>query len=260
MHPSGEGSLMRSMHRLCCFAVAMMAWAQPAIALDDVRTLTVNGRAERLVVPDQSTLTVYLHAVDRDAKAAKAGHDRKLKTLLTITRDAGIAEKKIRTHRSAIQPYYTHKHNATTQRNESVFAGYRAFSNIAITLNDNAKLAPLMEAVAAAGFEDARAERWGSLMQTQYSLSDPRKLQDEMLSEAVANARAKAERLAKATNVSIRGVVAIVENGVPEWRPSPAGMHHNVAMARGAQDSAAVAPPAGEQQLEASVRVTYEIK
>lgn len=238
--------------------VATLLLATPALAQEVKipRTITVNGLAERKVVPDEAHMTVNLSATEKKLAAAKSAHDAKLKKLLSLTKDAGIPEKHVRTQHSNVQPIYSYK-NDTNGRNTRYFDGYRVQTNLDITVADTEKLGDLMEAVMGAGFEKNTNEEWGQLVNVYYTLSKPEKIRDEMLTEAIANAKVKAERMASAAGSSIGRVYAITEGGAPQFHPPMPMMA--MKMAGGVAD-AAMAPPAGEQEVNASVTVSYELK
>ena len=247
-----------------CVLIAGLFMAVPAFAeptsLQELRTISVNGQVERLVVPDQAILTVNLNAMKKELSDAKAAHDRKLTQLMAIIRDARISEKKMRANNSNVQPQYESRRIDKQNRHESFLVGYRVHSNITITLDDTSKLAGLMDTVANAGFEKNDGKRWGNLMNVRYQIGNPRAVRDDMLTEALANAKAKAENLAAASGVELKGVVAIIEGGSTVRPPMPMLRGHAMMETAAFAAAGPVAPPAGEQQLTATVNVTYEIQ
>lgn len=224
-----------------------------------IRSITVSGQAERKVVPDEAHINVNLNAQNKDMAAARTAHQTKLDKLMKIVKDAGIDERKVRTQSSNIQPVYTYRNN--NGQSERVFEGYRAQTNLDITVGDTKKLGPLMDKIASAGFEQGANTEWGDLLSVYYTLSNPDKIRDEMLVEAIGNAKEKAERMASAAGASISEVYQIQEQGTPQFHPMPAPMMMRAEMAvAGAASKMDAAPPAGEQQVQSNVTVTYELK
>ena len=142
--------------------------------------------------------------------------------------------------------------------NQRIFDGYRAQSTLDVTVGDTAKIGALMDKIAEAGFEKGANTEWGNLMNLYYTLSEPEKVRDEILAEAITNARTKAEHMAKASGASLGKVYQINEGGTPMFQPQPMPM---MAMAKGAMaesaGDAAYAPPAGEQSVNANVTVSF---
>ena len=229
-----------------------------------VRSITVTGFAKRHVVPDEAHLTVNLNSMDAKLAAAKTAHDAKLKKLMSIVDDAGIDEKKVRTQSSSVQPVYRYDHDPKTNRSKRTLEGYRAQTTVDITVGDTSKLGKLMDTVTAAGFEQGANAEWGDLTSSYYSLSNPERIRDEMLAEAIANAKDKANKMAAAAGANVSRVYQINESGAPSFDfPRPMMMRAAapmMAMAKDAGGSAEMAPPAGEQEVNASVTVMFELK
>jgi len=239
-------------------ALAMALAVSPAFAqeMKPVRSITVTGQAQSKVVPDEAHIVINLNAQNKALAPARQAHDQKLMKLMGIIKKAGIDEKKIRTQSSTMQPVYNYTNG---QRD---FQGYRVQTQLDITLGDTAKLAGLIDDISAAEFEKDANLEWGNLINMYYNISNPEKLRAELLiaAAAVANAKAKAESLASASGAVLGAVYQITEGNTPQFRP----MVRNAVLAApsmgSANGAAAVAPPAGEQDIESTVTVTYEIK
>lgn len=230
--------------------------------LQALRSISVSGMAERKIVPNEAHLRVNLNSMDMKMAQAKAAHDAKLKKLLGITGDAKIDERKVRTESSTIQPIYDYVNDPKTGQGTRVFKGYRVQTQLDITVADTNKLGGLMEQITSAGFEEGANTEWGNLLDLNYQIADPDKQRDELLAEAITNARAKAARMAQAAEASLGRVYQINEGSAPSFRP-PVPMPM-VMMAKsadaGAMNEAAYAPPAGEQNVQATVNVVFELK
>lgn len=239
-------------------AVLLAATPAKAQEMRAIRSITVNGMEERKLVPDEAHITVNLNAQDKELAKARAAHQQKLAKLMAIVKKAGIDERKVATQSSNIQPVYSYR-NDGNGKNQRLFEGYRAQTNLDITVSDTAKLGALMDQIASAGFEQGANTEWGNLLHVYYTLSQPERLRDEMLVAAIANARAKAERMAQAAGASLGKVYAINESGTPEFRPMMAPMAARAGFAD-AKLQMEAAPPAGEQQVQSNVTVTYELE
>ena len=210
------------------------------------------------MVPDEAHITVNLNAMDKKMAAARAAHDEKLGKLMEIVKSEGIDQKKVRTESSNIQPVY-HYDNDAKGKSVRSFDGYRVQTNIDITVMDTKKLGELMEKISSAGFEEGANTEWGNLLSVNYTISDPTKLREEMLTEAMDNAKYKATKLANAAGANIARVYQISEGNTPRFTPYAVAAPMMMRMAAPA-GAAAMAPPAGEQELESTVTVTYELQ
>jgi uncharacterized protein YggE len=241
-------------------ALAALLIATTANAQEyNVRTISVTGMAERKIVPDEAHLNINLNSQEVQLANAKAAHDAKLAKLIAIVRGAGIEEKKIATQSSSTQPIYEYVNDAQGH-SQRLFKGYRVQTTLDVTVTDTTRLSDLMDQISGAGFEKGANTEWGNLMNMYYTVSNPEQIKEEMLIDAIANAKAKANRMAIAAGASLSRVHQITEGGTPVFQPRPMMM-----MAKGGAmdmraEAAAIAPPAGEQELQSSVTVVYEIQ
>ncbi len=236
-------------------AMLCVGMAGPALAADlataPVRSITASGVAERKVAPDEAHVHVTVEAMHPKLDAAKLEHDKKLRDVMGIAKNAGIAEAQLRTENSAVQPQYTYENS------RQVFKGYSVVTNLDITVKHIDAVGGLLEKLSNAGLENGDAQQWGNLINVTYTIADPDKLRDEMLAEAIKNARAKAENMAAAADAHLGSVIQINEGGSPQFNfPVPMMARAKLAMAA----AEPVAPPVGEQQVNANVTVIFELK
>lgn len=220
-----------------------------------VRSITVTGMAERKVIPDEAHISVTLGATQMKMADAKATHDAKLKKLYAIASKNGIPEKNLRTESSSVQPYYSYSDG------KQIFKGYRVSTSIDMKLSDATKLGAIVEQIMASGLEEQNQQEYGQLLSTSYTLSNPDKLRDELLAEAIRNARSKADNMAEAADASVARVYQISEGETPNYapRPMPIMMAMKADAAMGAARES-VSPPMGEQDVRSTVTVTFELK
>lgn len=218
-----------------------------------VRSISVTGMAERKVVPDEAHVIVTLGATQPKMADAKATHDAKLKKLYAIADKNGIDAKHLSTQSSSVQPYYTYDNG------KQIFRGYRVSTTVDMKLADTNKLGPVTEQIMASGLEEQNQQEYGQLLSTSYTISNPDKLREELLAEAIRNARTKAESMAAAAGAEVARVYQVNEGETPNYAPRPIPMM--MAMkAEGGMARDAVAPPAGEQDIRSTVTVIFELK
>lgn len=221
-----------------------------------VRSVTVNGQAERKVAPDEARVNVTIAATNAKMEAAKAEHDKKLRDVMDIAKKAGIEEKHLKTNHSSTQPQYT------WENNKQNFKGYQVQTSLEITVKDVAKVGALLEKLSSAKLEQGMGQEWGNLINVSYTIGEPDKVRDEMLAEAIKNARGKAENMASAAGASVGSVLQITESGAPQFMPIPMPMmaKGGGVMAMAADARMESAPPVGEQAVTANVTVVFELR
>ena len=127
--------------------------------------------------------------------------------------------------------------------------GYQVTQTLEVKVRDTNKAGELLSGVGSKG-----ASQVSSLS---FTTDNPDAIQAEARTKAIADAKSKADELAKELGVSIVRVVGFNENGnypIYYAKTMSAGM--------GAADSAAPAPelPVGQNKITSNVSVTYEIR
>jgi uncharacterized protein YggE len=149
----------------------------------------------------------------------------------------GVPDRAIQTSQFSISPQYTDG-NTQPQR----LTGYEVTNQVTVTLNNVDKLGTALDALAAAG-----ANRMEGI---QFSIRDSAALLTKARQAAVDDARTKAKTYAQAAGVTLGPILSISENGNEAPRPV-------MMMAR---MSKAVPIAAGEESLNASVTIVWEIR
>jgi uncharacterized protein YggE len=194
---------------------AMSASAQtpvspPAPARNQIVTSGM-GRVEAM--PNQAVVTLGVQIQRRTASEAMSEANRIAERMLSRLAALAIPRADIRTSGVQVFPVYT----SAREGGEAQVSGYRASHTITVTINDLTKVGPAIDAGVEAGANVVHGISFG-LRDT----SGPRR---EALAIAVKEAREKADAIAQAAGLRIRGIEQIVESGVGVTRfeaPPPA--------------------------------------
>jgi uncharacterized protein YggE len=145
----------------------------------------------------------------------------------------------VRTSTLSLQPRYDYRDGRAP-----TLTGYELANTAEITVRDLARLGAVIDGSLAAGAT--------SMDGLSFRVADPSVAEREARLAAMAAARAKADVLAEAAGLTIRGVLAIVE-GPPAGAPGPRFKAERMAMA------ADVPTPveAGSTDISVSVTVTF---
>lgn len=225
--------MMKSLRALA-FALAITAIAAPAARAAD-RLVTVTGEATVAVAPDTAVIRVGVSSAAKTAREASDANGKQMTAVLAAIKDAGIAARDIQTSRLSLQPQYDPNRSGTAR-----LLGFQATNQITVNIREIDKLAGIIDQAIAAGANEMSG--------LEFIVSEQSKLLDQARDDAIADARRKAERYAKAAGVKLGAVTSISEEGST---PPPRLMQ---AMRAGA---APVAP--GEQTLRAVVSVSFDI-
>jgi uncharacterized protein YggE len=206
------------------------------------RVLTVTGQGEVHGAPDQAMLSAGVVTTARTAADALKDNAKAMNAVFATLKRAGIADKDMQTSDFSIQPQYETDRNGNTSRD---ITGYRVANTVNVRVNDLAKVGPTLDALVASGAN--------SIGDIAFTIKDPKPLMEKARAEAVADAVARAQTLARAAGVTLGPIVSISESGYSAPRP----MYRMAAMA------AAPAPTpiaAGEESVTAGVNITWSIR
>ena len=194
--------------------------------------ITVVGTAAVTSVPDRAELSFGVESQGQTAKAALSANATEMRKVIAAVKAAGGTD--VKTQSVSLSPRYN-------EQNE--VQAFVATNTVSATIKTIARAGALIDSAVTAGANQVYGPSLSSGDQTeQYR---------QALQAAVANARASAQVLAAASNLSLGRVSAIVENG---GAPQPLAEAANKLMA----DSATPIEP-GTQQTSASVTVTFSV-
>lgn len=185
---------MKKLLILCLMAFALPTFASPLPAQPHVY---VEGSAEVEVVPDVMTFTLLIEKSDLDLAKAKAGVDARSTLLINTCKKLGIKPDALATTALSIFPEYDYKDQ------QRVFSGNRVSRQVDITLKDLTKYSQVMKALVDANITQT--------VNTKLSLADEKTLEDKVLVNAMSDAKARAERLAKSQGKALGEPFSISE-------------------------------------------------
>jgi uncharacterized protein YggE len=216
----------------------------PAVAMADSHmaapaTISVTGEGIVAAAPDLATVSLGVTMQGDTAAAAMAAGNSALQAVLERLKAAGIEDRDLQTSNLSLNPNWQSGDGTTAP----VIVGYIASNILSVRVRDLDKLGAVLDAVVTDGANTLNGISFG--------LADPDPVLDQARTEAVADARGRAELLVGAAGVKLGRILSIAESG--GMMPMPAPMFRMEA----ASDAVPVA--GGEVGMSASVTITYEI-
>ncbi|MFA6523795.1 MAG: SIMPL domain-containing protein [Candidatus Peribacteraceae bacterium] len=208
-------------------------------------TITVSGEGKTFSAPDIAELTFGVTTgPQRTAKQAMTMIKTSMDKVFKAVKDAGIAEKDISTEQFSLSPQYDWNEGQQTLR------GYEASETLRVKVRDLDKVSDVLTVAT-----DAGANQAGDV---NFTIDDPEKVRAEARQKAIDQAKAKAVKLAKELGMSLGDIKGFSEGG--GYSP-PVYMRNSMKMdaASGAAEAIAVPLPAGEQEVDVQVSITYEL-
>lgn len=225
---------------ILCAAVAV-ATPGAASAETPPPAVTVTGEATVSAAPDTATIDGGVATEAKTAKEAAEANNKAMGAVLLALKAAGVAEKDMQTSRLSLLPQSVPNR---VGGGPVQIAGYRASNHVVVTLHEVTKAAAVIDTLVGAG-----ANEIGGIA---FSVSQASKLLDDARGQAIADARRKAELLAKAAGISLGAPLSITEETAAG--PMPYQRRLSAPMVTAAPVAV------GEETLRVVVTVAYGIK
>ena len=190
--------------------------------------------------PDVADLHVGVVVQRTKVADARAAAATAMQGVVKALRAAGVAEHDIRTTILSLQPVYDYSTNGKAPR----ITGYELRNGVVATIRDLDRLADAVDGALVAGAT--------TLDGITFRVDDPSGAEAQARTQAMKEARGKADALASAAGVSIIGVASISEQSSPTPWPVP------YAGALRADEAATPILP-GTSDITVSVSVVYLI-
>jgi uncharacterized protein YggE len=204
--------------------------AQSAGADTSPGGITVLGTGSANLTPDRASFAFGSVSQAATANAALAASSQSVARVIAALRKAGIAQADIQTSEVSLSPRMNDKGDQ--------IVGYTASNTVTATIKKIGDAGDVVDAAVGAGANQVFGPN--------LLAADQDAAYRNALKGALADARAKAETLAAASNSALGKITAIVEGGGA--MPMPLGV--------GAKDSSVPIEP-GTQKIEATVSVTF---
>ncbi|QUD89688.1 SIMPL domain-containing protein [Phenylobacterium montanum] len=172
----------------------------------DATTLSLSAEGEAEARPDQATITLGVQVKAPSARQAMADNAQRMSQVIAALKSAGLEAKDIQTSNLSLNPAYDYGPNRPPK-----LTGYEADNEVRVTVNDLARLGPVVDAVVNAGADQVSGISFG--------LKDPRAAEDRARKSAVQALAAKAELYAAETGYRLKRLVNLTEGG--GYQPGP---------------------------------------
>ena len=202
-------------------------------------TVTVSGVGTATTPPDMAEITTGVVSRAPTAAQALAQNNQAMAALLQTLAGVGIAARDIQTTNVSVSPQRRPGRDVPP----GDIVAYEVVNQVRVKVRDLPSLGRVLDQQVAQGANMISGIHFG--------LNDPAPLLDEARKRAMADARRRAELYAGAAGLKVGRVVSVQEAGAALPRPE---------MASRAMMSAAVPVAAGEQEIQASVSVTYVLE
>ena len=221
-------------------------------------TITVSGEGDVSAVPDTATFSVTIQEKAKTVAAAQEVATEKTNDIVDYLKEQGIEDKDIQTADYSVYPEYEYSTKVCAPNEYCVpgkqtLTGYQVSQTITVKVRDTEQAGDLLTGVGERGASQVSG--------LSFTIDDEEALQNAARDEAIAQAKEKADNLARSLGVKVVRIVGFSENG--SYPPMPyAYGRGGVAMDAAMSVEAKTAPalPTGENKIYSNVTITYEIR
>jgi uncharacterized protein YggE len=230
---------MNSNRSLIIFALILF----PVMALADgsIREITVTGRAEVRVDPNEVVLSFAVETLNEDLNLSKQGNDKIVTAALDAVGELGLDANQIKTDHIRIEPVYANP------RSNREFLGFKVTNSVEVTFQDIGLVEDVLSSVLEAGVNRVNGITFHS--------TDFRQHRDEAMMMALDAAKEKAQAMARQLGSQIGKPISIKE-GTSGRFPNPSNTVQNSSTMSDGMNGP-IAP--GKLSIPAVVTVTFEM-
>ena len=218
----------------------------PAFSAEQVKerkTITVQGSSSVTAAPTIAYVSIGVTTFNKNAATAQSENAAKMDRVYKTLASLGIKKDKIKTVNYNISPRYDYKNNVAT------LAGYSVINSIRVTVMDLKKVSDVLDMTVKEGVNQSNSISFG------VTDEERDKLYLQALSQAVVNAKEKANTIATAAGITISKPANIIEGSSAHFvQPNYRAMD----MAKMASEAAPTPISEGEMTIGANVTVIYD--
>ena len=232
---------MKKFIRAAALSATLAGAAGAQIAPATPPRIVTSGEAQVRVTPDRATILVGVQNRAATAAAAGASNARTQKAILDTLKAMGLAADQLTTQSYSVNPEMQYPPSGGPGR----VIGYTVSNVVRVELRRIEQVGPVVDASLAKG-----ANQINSI---QFSSSTASEARRTAMADAVRDARADADALARAAGGSVGQLIEITSSA-PPIRP----MYAEVMMRSTAKADVATPIEPGEQVISASVSVIWQ--
>ncbi len=210
--------------------------------VERINSITISGEGKIQAKPDIAMVTLGVVSQATNVASAQKDNTEKMNKITKAMKDLGIDEKDLKTINYSIYPRYNYESGRQN------IIGYDVSQSLEVKIRDLDKISSVLSKAAGLG-----ANQVGSLA---FTFDDPEKLKVEARSEAIKNAKEKAQVLTDELGVNLGRVIDFSESSNAAQPPK---YYAEKALGMGG-DGASPDIQTGENEITANVTITYEIR
>jgi uncharacterized protein YggE len=214
--------------------------ATPAASASGPGTVSVSGHGSVLVPPDTASVVVGVDVIEKTLKEAQDSATKQMNAIVRALKAAGVKDEDIQTVNFSVNIMRNYDQSGTP----GPITGYEVMNQVNVTVRDLDQVGSLLDTVVSKGAN--------SIYGISFYVADPTDAASQARTQAVQDARAKAQELASAAGMQLGNVISISEGAGAVPPPMP------YASAK-AQGAGGAPIQAGTSEIAVDVQMTFEL-
>lgn len=212
----------------------------------DRDVITIDGTGKVTAKPDVAIINLGVQTEALTVKETQKNNTQKMNAIVAAMKDLGVADKDLLTSNYSLNPKIDWRDGRQN------IIGYTITQNLTVKLRDLDKAGDVLAKAAELGMNQS-----GGI---QFTIDEPKTLQERARTLAIEDARKKADQLAKELGLKIVKVVTFSEGGYGAMPPMP--MYEAKAQMNASIDQALPSPDiqSGSLDVVTNVNVTFEVR
>lgn len=209
-------------------------------------TITLGGEGKVTSKPDVANVSIGVFTTGAEVPTVQKQNTEQMNKIVAAMKALGVKDEDIQTSNYNVYPEYDYRDGQQALR------GYRVSQDVAIKVRDLGKIGDVL----------AKAGELGSnqIYGVNFNVDDKTDLEKQARDEAIADAKAKAEALAKQLGVRIGKVVSFSENGGSYPVPLMYDAYATKEAASGIGGAPSPDIQSGSFDVTKNVSITFEIQ
>jgi len=226
------------------FLAGFLMYSFQSLPQNAPQDIMVSGTGKAYAKPDIAVVNFGVQTEALKSQDAVDQNNTKMNAVTKAIKDLGVADKDIQTTAYNLNPVYD-----WTQNGGRRFKGYSLNQQITVKIRNFDKINDILDKATVAGANDVG--------QLQFTVDDMEKVKAQARQEAIAQAKVKAQEMAKEAGLSLGRLVNVSESYGGGY---PAPMYATAMDVGGAEKSVAPNVQAGQMEVNVSVNLTYKLR
>jgi len=236
------------------FFIGMLNKIKEGNVIENRNTITVNATGEIYVKPDLALATFSVVNEAKTVGVAMEENTKNMNAVVDFIKGIGVEDRDLKTTSFSIYPRYEWIKSAVypyyPSGGERVLVSYEVRQSLQVKVRDLAKVGEIIQ-----GATESGANQVGEL---QFTVDDQEKVRNQARALAIEKAKQKATDLSEQLGIKLVKIKSFNESSVaPRYYALEKSM---VVGMGGAEDSVIPQIETGENKIEVSVYITYEIQ